>query len=932
MMNDTFETKLVKQKISTDDRIISKPHNDKCNYHTFCIEKNKLNVFLVEDTDTDYACVTMLVKIGHMYDPILGMAHFLEHMLFNGTKKFPDENHFMTYITSNGGYSNAYTSHDHTCYYYTIQPKMLLDSLEIFSSFFEEPLLKADSVNREKEAVDAEHSKNKFNDAWRLNEIVRKACVESHPIKNFGTGSNKTLGIANIDEHVRNFFESYYSSDLMTLVIVSKDPIEIVKNKVMSIFENIPLRITEQNRKIYSGKILDAPKIIKVVPIQSVEKITMYWDIPSFNKTPLASPISFISHLLGHEGKGTIHYFLTQMGYISRLFAGPFQQISDRCIFQLDITLTPAGTNYRNEIIYVVMQYIELIKSQINSEHLKLLYNEILTLNAFKFKYMTKCSSEQRAIEYCKLINEYVFDLHDLLILPYANENYEPNVKNNIIEVLNDMKLEKLVITFVSNKFNNECILEDPDYGTKYNMYNEFPKFTELFDTSSLSLPQLNPFVSIGENIVKQTYKKPVKINIDNTQSYWLATQEFCVPDAMVKVKINLPLSNSNKQIHTKSQLYINALLIAINHEKYLCDMAGYGIDIYLEMGKLYITVNGNYQKITNVCEFIVNSILNSDLITEMSFNNAKFIMKEKDMNSIYKPPYSRLSVFFCKKMCSKFYDNIDRLSVIDDITIDDVKKTITEILLVNSLTMIVSGNIIKETSYNITNIFKKLISKSSYKYDIPVSGLFNTPIKSDEIVYYKVENEHETDCAMGYYVFFDKIRLGTTKDWNKIVCLSNIIDNLLGVEYFDKLRTKEKYGYVVNGSIQSFGDKNCLSRYYVFTTQSPHKSAKQMIERTNDFLIEAREKILKSTQDDINRIIQSFVSVLESPCNNLTELTQYVFDLEMESEYYKFDSKKIFIDTYKKVLLDDVIKFYDKYFTNKKIIAIGLNGNSKFK
>lgn len=930
MMMDTFESKSYEQKFSTDKRTITKPHNDKCNYHTFCIEKNKLNVFLVEDSDTDYACVTMLVKIGHMYDPISGMAHFLEHMLFNGTKKFPDENQFMSYITANGGYSNAFTSHDHTCYYYTIQPNVLLDSLEMFSSFFEEPLLKADSVDREKEAVDAEHSKNKFNDLWRLNEIVRKACVDYHPIKNFGTGSNKTLGISNIHEHVKTFFETHYSSDLMTLVIVSKDPIEMVKNKVMSIFDNIPLRVTEQNRKIYSGKILDYPKIIKVVPIESVEKITMYWDIPSFNTTPLASPISFISHLLGHEGKGTIHYFLTQMGYISRLLAGPFQQIADRCIFQLDITLTSTGSNHRNKIIYVVMQYINLIKSQINSEHLKLLYNEILTFNAFKFKYMTKCSSEQRAIEYCKLINDYVFDLHDLLMLPYANENYEPNVKHNMSTVLNDMTLEKLVVTFVSNKFKDECTLEDPDYGTKYNIYNEFPKYSELFDISLLTLPQLNPFVSVGETIVRQTYKKPIKINVDNAESYWLATKEFCVPDAMVKVKINLPLSNINKQIHTKLQLYINSLLIAINHEKYLCDMAGYRVDVYLEMGKLYITVNGNYDKMINVCEFIVGSILNSDLITETSFNNAKFMMKEKDINSIYKPPYSRLSIFFCKKMCSKFYNNIDRLSVIDDITIDDVKKTMGEILSVNSLFMIVSGNIMKEAALDITNIFKKLISNTPYKSDIPTGGLFNTPIKSDEIIYYNVENDHETDCAIGYYVFFDKLRLGTTKDWNKIVCLSNIIDNLLGVEYFDRLRTKEKYGYIVNGTIQSFGDKKCLSRYYVFTAQSPHKSAKQMIERTNDFLIEIREKLIKLSQDDINRIIQSFVSVLEAPYNNLTELTQYVFDLEIESEYYKFDSKKIFIDTYKKVLVDDVIKFYDKYFINKKMIAIGINGNSK--
>ena len=43
---------------------------------------NKLNVFLIEDTDTDVSCATMLVKIGHDSDTVPGIAHFLEHMLY----------------------------------------------------------------------------------------------------------------------------------------------------------------------------------------------------------------------------------------------------------------------------------------------------------------------------------------------------------------------------------------------------------------------------------------------------------------------------------------------------------------------------------------------------------------------------------------------------------------------------------------------------------------------------------------------------------------------------------------------------------------------------------------------------------------------------------------------------------------------------------
>ena len=926
---NTVEGPFKKQKINEE---IIKPQNDKCKYNTFSIDKNGLNVLLVEDAETDYACVTLIVKIGNMYDTIPGIAHFLEHMLFNGTKKYPDENHFMSYISENGGSSNAFTAHDHTCYYYTIQPNMLIESLDIFSGFFESPLLKEDSVDREKEAVDAEHSKNKFSDMWRLNEILRHACVKSHPIRNFGTGSNRTLGIPNIHKHVKDFFENHYSSDLMTLVVIGRDSINDMKRRVMETFSNVPLQITKQNRTKYGGKVLDCPKLIKVVPIENVEMIKMCWDIPSFYNTPMASPVHFISHILGHEGKGTIHYLLYNHGYISKLTSGPFQFVFDRCIFQIDITLTDKGKEHRDDIICVVMAYINLLRLQIHSEHLKNLYDELLTLDAFEFKYMTKCGAEDRALSFCKLISEYEFDLKDILILPYAGENYEPNVKNNMDTVLNELTLDKVVITLVSSTYVDECTLEDIDYGTKYNIYPVIPKMNCSVDITGLSLPILNPYVSTGEELISLAYEKPVILPDIKSQLFWLPTGKFLVPNACVIIKINLPLSDMNKLAHTKSRLYVNSILAAINYNKYLCETAGYQIDISMYSGKLVICVTGNYKKIVDVCKFLSDSLLNKALITREIFDTVKFTMKKADTNIVFKPPYYRLGSHFSKKMCDKYYDNNDRLSVIDTITVDDVRNVINEILDISRLTIFGSGNITDATISEINDVFKHFVPRKIYESDIILSELYNTPSSSNEIQYYKVENGHETDCAMSYYVFIDKIKYGVTKDWNKTICLSNIVDSLIGTEYFDRLRTKEKTGYVVSGGVQTFGDKKCLSRYYVFTTQSPHKTAKQMIERTDSFLGEIMtDKILASTQNDINKIVESFVAILESPYNNINELASYIFQFEIETEYFSFDMKKVLINTYKMITVGDIIDFYNTYFiAKKKSISIGINGNLK--
>ena len=75
-----------------------------------------------------------------IYDPFA--RHFCEHMLFLGTKKYPDENDFDKFLSDNGGSSNAYTATDNTNYFFDISPETLNGALDryifyrVFSSIF----------------------------------------------------------------------------------------------------------------------------------------------------------------------------------------------------------------------------------------------------------------------------------------------------------------------------------------------------------------------------------------------------------------------------------------------------------------------------------------------------------------------------------------------------------------------------------------------------------------------------------------------------------------------------------------------------------------------------------------------------------------------------------------------------------------------------
>lgn len=96
---------------------------------------NRLGCLLVSDSEADKSAAALDVNVGSGLDPTqyYGTAHFLEHMLFMGTQKFPSENEYTEFIKNNGGSDNAYTSFTDTNYYFDCSNTAFPDALDRFS-------------------------------------------------------------------------------------------------------------------------------------------------------------------------------------------------------------------------------------------------------------------------------------------------------------------------------------------------------------------------------------------------------------------------------------------------------------------------------------------------------------------------------------------------------------------------------------------------------------------------------------------------------------------------------------------------------------------------------------------------------------------------------------------------------------------------------
>ena len=113
------------------DGIVEKSPSDKYAYRALTLP-NGLRVLLASDPKADTAAAALDVHVGHYSDPddVPGLAHFNEHMLFLGNSKYPEEGQLEAFLSAHGGASNAYTSSEDTCYFFSVNQDALLPALK----------------------------------------------------------------------------------------------------------------------------------------------------------------------------------------------------------------------------------------------------------------------------------------------------------------------------------------------------------------------------------------------------------------------------------------------------------------------------------------------------------------------------------------------------------------------------------------------------------------------------------------------------------------------------------------------------------------------------------------------------------------------------------------------------------------------------------
>jgi zinc protease len=223
------------------------------------ILKNGLTYYIRKNAKPENKVdLRLIVNAGSILedDDQQGLAHFMEHMNFNGTKRFP-KNKLVDYLQSIGvkfgQHLNAYTSFDETVYFLPIpsdSPEKLENGFNIIEDWAFNANLTPEEIDKERGVVLEEYRLGLGADKRMMDRYLPKMMHNSHYAERMPIGKKEVLENFKYDR-ITNFYKDWYRPDLMSVVVVGDIDVAEMEKKIKTHFENYKNPAKEKVRSIY---------------------------------------------------------------------------------------------------------------------------------------------------------------------------------------------------------------------------------------------------------------------------------------------------------------------------------------------------------------------------------------------------------------------------------------------------------------------------------------------------------------------------------------------------------------------------------------------------------------------------------------------------------------------------------------------------------
>ncbi|CAD7699759.1 unnamed protein product [Ostreobium quekettii] len=440
-------------------------------------------------------------------------------MLFMGSTKYPDENEYEAYLTKHGGFSNAYTESEHTVFHFDVDPDALHGTLDRFAMFFVSPLCLEDSMEREVMAVDSEFVEALQDDECRLNQLMCHTARPGHMYQKFTWGNKASLmdipqesGLHVRDELLK-FYKSNYSAERMRLAVLGGEPLDTLEEWVRTMFSVVPSGLGPEQNFASAGFPFEGQMLYLLASVKGLHRVTVSFQLPCLEKLYHKKAEDYISHLVGHEGPGSLLSALKSMGWATGVAAGiedsSFSMNSCVYIFTVDMTLTEAGLTagpgYGLAAVQLLFQYLKMIR---DAKAQRWVYNELRAIGEMKFRF----SEEEDAASYVTKLATglFIYEPQHVLVASRLYDDWDPGLVEDLLNMMTP-SAEGLRIDLQTKHFQQmkEKLLKekadvlcetDPWFGFEYLAVAIDEKMQEALSSVSgseaIQFPPKNPYMA----------------------------------------------------------------------------------------------------------------------------------------------------------------------------------------------------------------------------------------------------------------------------------------------------------------------------------------------------------------------------------------------------------------------------------------------------
>lgn len=880
------------QLSSADTPITSPQDTNKYEYLTL---NNGLKVLLIQTPDADKAAAAVTVDVGSGDDPKgrEGLAHFLEHMLFLGTEPYPDAGEYQAYISRHGGGHNAFTAHSQTTYFFDIEATAFAGALERFAPFFISPTFDATFVEREKNAVNAEYKAKYKDDFRRIYSAEKQAMNPDHPYASFATGSLDTLADRDGDngDSIRNdllsFYKAHYSADRMTLVLAGNLSLNELRELAKTHFTDIPKHKT-QPRDLSQPLFLaeQLPLDMNIEPIKEIRRLQFSFPLPESQSIYQHKPVQFLSHLLGHEGEGSLLALLKEKGWAEGLSAGRSLSTKSENLLVVQVQLTRTGLLHIDHITQALLHYIELLKSETLPAYL---YNEQQQLSELMFRFQEQSRLTDNVIRLST--NLLMYPAKDVI---YGDYRWQAPSEQQLKPYLDGLDAHNMLRTLIAPKVTTDTI--DPWYNTPIRIrplnYQADADFLPELD--ALHLPAANPFVPSDFELHADLQEAMPKLLIDEpSQRLWYYPEhEFRLPKSRILIQLQqASVQNSAKQ-RVLSQLYVRAIKEALNTYSYPASLAGLNYNLTASGRGIELALGGYQHKLPVLLDRILEQMQHLDL-SDAEFNRYQASLERKLKNQLKNKPYERTLAELRQWLFVPSFNEEELLVALDQVTREEVIEYAETFAQKLSIQSFVHGSISSSTALELSELVAKYYPASEPLLEL--TKVVKAPIGK----FQKNLNLNHQDKAFLLYV-----QGLDNSDYNR--ARYALLGQIIGTPYYQRLRTEEQLGYVVFATQMPLQTVPSLA----FIVQAPTATPTEIMASSQAFFNDFESQLNDMSQADFLSFKQGLVTLLlEKPKNMGEKFAKLWSDIEIQRE--NFDTNQAIAHEVLKLTLADIQALY---------------------